>query len=197
MLGNIVQASQQAKGMWAVQFLWGRGAKSEIKSVHFNMSTANSAAKQCWDEFMYVDRKMVSCDKPGEPYDSWACIEAGAASLTLRASEIRVSELSIRMLKAFLKEQKETTTGTRLELEQRLQQLVDNNEHFVMVEQDDEDSIMFQSTSDEEDEPVEHGDKQMFVSSSDEEDECASSARTTPDCFCRGHDKVWAKQGLE
>ena len=47
----------------------------------------------------------------------------------------------------------------------------------VMVEQDDEDSIMFQSTSDEEDEPVEHGDKQMFASSSDEEDACASSGR--------------------
>ena len=47
----------------------------------------------------------------------------------------------------------------------------------VMVEQDDEDSIMFQSESDDEDEPVEHGDKVMFASSSDEEDACGSSSR--------------------
>ena len=47
----------------------------------------------------------------------------------------------------------------------------------VMVEEDAEDVLMFQSESDEEDEPVEHGDKQMFVFTSDEEDECASSAR--------------------
>ena len=46
-----------------------------------------------------------------------------------------------------------------------------------MVEQHYEDSIMFQSESDDEDEPVEHGDKVMFASSSDSEDACGPSAR--------------------
>ena len=46
-----------------------------------------------------------------------------------------------------------------------------------MVEQDDKDSIIFQFTSDEEDEPVEQGEKPIFLFTSDEEDECASSAR--------------------
>ena len=47
----------------------------------------------------------------------------------------------------------------------------------VMVEQHYEDSVMFQSESDDEDEPVEYGDQVMFASSSDSEDACGPSAR--------------------
>ena len=41
----------------------------------------------------------VACDKRSEPHDAWACIEDGARSVTILATELKIPALSNPILK--------------------------------------------------------------------------------------------------
>jgi hypothetical protein len=90
----------------------------ELNSTHIDLEKANAYAKAVWDNYSYVDCEMVSCDEPGKPYNAFACLEAGAASLSVVVEEYHVLDLNVNQLKAALKargDKPTSTSGTKVQ----------------------------------------------------------------------------------
>eukprot|EP00240_Pyramimonas_obovata_P015160 CAMPEP_0118925716 /NCGR_PEP_ID=MMETSP1169-20130426/3557_1 /TAXON_ID=36882 /ORGANISM="Pyramimonas obovata, Strain CCMP722" /LENGTH=186 /DNA_ID=CAMNT_0006867093 /DNA_START=107 /DNA_END=667 /DNA_ORIENTATION=- len=109
-------------GIWAVMVHSGREAHMNVHSIHSTMEEANRAGRLHRNSYFDRECDEMRCDESGTSFEGF---QEGHSGFTDAIEILPIKEIkSVKFLKVALKALGVDTTGTRAQLQERLQRLL-------------------------------------------------------------------------